>query len=89
VAGFVWLMLLVNLVAALLATWAILFYVFVYTLGLKRRTPQAVVIGGVAGCMPVLTGWAAVSGGSLADPRRGCCSRSCSCGSRPTSGRSR
>jgi heme o synthase len=67
-AGFVWLMLLVNLTAALLATWAILFYVFVYTLGLKRRTPQAVVIGGVAGCMPVLTGWAAVSGGSLADP---------------------
>jgi heme o synthase len=69
VAGFVWLTLFVNLVAALLATWAILFYVFVYTLGLKRRTPQAVVIGGVAGCMPVLTGWAAVSGGSLADPR--------------------
>jgi heme o synthase len=69
VAGFVWLTVLVNLVAALLATWAILFYVFVYTLGLKRRTPQAVVIGGVAGCMPVLTGWAAVSGGSLADPR--------------------
>lgn len=69
VAGFAWLTLFVNLAAALLATWAILFYVFVYTLGLKRRTPQAVVIGGVAGCMPVLTGWAAVSGGSLADPR--------------------
>jgi heme o synthase len=69
VLGFLWLWLLVNLVAALLATWAILFYVFVYTLGLKRRTPQAVVIGGVAGCMPVLTGWAAVSGGSLAAPQ--------------------
>ena len=69
VAGFAWLALLVNLVAALLATSAILFYVFVYTLGLKRRSSQAVVIGGIAGCMPVLTGWAAVTGGSLADPR--------------------
>ena len=69
VAGFAWLAVFVNLVAALLATGAILFYVFVYTLGLKRRTPQAVVIGGIAGCVPVLTGWAAVSGGSLADPR--------------------
>jgi heme o synthase len=68
-AGFVWLAVLVNLVAALLATSAILFYVFVYTLGLKRRTSQAVVIGGAAGCVPVLTGWAAVTGGSLADPR--------------------
>lgn len=69
VAGYAWLAVLVNLAAALLATSAILFYVFVYTLGLKRRTPQAVVIGGVAGCMPVLTGWVAVSGGSLADVR--------------------
>jgi heme o synthase len=69
VVGFAWLWGFVNLVAAFLATFAILFYVFVYTLGLKRRTDQAVVIGGVAGCMPVLTGWAAVSGGSLADVR--------------------
>jgi heme o synthase len=69
VAGFVWLATFVNLVAALLATSAILFYVFVYTLGLKRRTSQAVVIGGAAGCVPVLTGWAAVTGGSLADVR--------------------
>lgn len=69
IAGFVWLWGLVNLTAALLATGAILFYVFVYTLGLKRRTDQGVVIGGIAGCVPVLTGWAAVSGGSLADPR--------------------
>jgi heme o synthase len=69
VSGFAWLAVLVNLVAALLATSAILFYVFVYTLGLKRRTSQAVVIGGAAGCVPVLTGWAAVTGGSLADPR--------------------
>ena len=69
VVGFVWLALLVNVVAALLATSAIFFYVFVYTLGLKRRTSQAVVIGGAAGCVPVLTGWAAVTGGSLADVR--------------------
>lgn len=69
VAGFVWLWVFVNLLAASLATSAILLYVFVYTLGLKRRSPQAVVIGGVAGCMPVLTGWAAVPGASLTDPR--------------------
>ncbi len=69
VAGFVWLAAFVNLVAAALATSAILFYVFVYTLGMKRRTSQAVVIGGAAGCVPVLTGWAAVTGGSLADVR--------------------
>ncbi len=69
IAGFVWLALLVNLIAAALATFAILFYVFVYTLGLKRRSSQGVVIGGIAGCIPVLTGWAAVTGGSLADPR--------------------
>jgi heme o synthase len=68
VVGFAWLWGLVNLAAAALATFAILFYVFVYTLGLKRRTNQAVVIGGVAGCMPVLTGWAAVTG-SIADVR--------------------
>jgi heme o synthase len=69
VVGFVWLWGFVNLVAAALATFAIVFYVFVYTLGLKRRTNQAVVIGGVAGCMPVLTGWAAVADGSIADVR--------------------
>jgi protoheme IX farnesyltransferase len=69
VLGMTWLWLFVNPTAALLSTGAILFYVFVYTLGMKRRTPQAVTIGGIAGCAPVLTGWAAVSGGSLADPR--------------------
>ncbi|MBW3662852.1 MAG: heme o synthase [Actinobacteria bacterium] len=68
VAGFAWLALLVNLPAALLATSAILFYVFVYTLGMKRRTFQAVVIGGAAGCVPVLTGWVAVPGATLAAP---------------------
>ena len=69
VLGFVWLTVFVNVLAASLATFAILFYVFVYTLGLKRRSSQAVVIGGVAGCMPVLTGWVAVPGAELADPR--------------------
>ncbi len=41
---------------------AILFYVFVYTLWLKRRTPQNIIWGGIAGCFPVLIGWAAVTG---------------------------
>jgi protoheme IX farnesyltransferase len=57
-----WLAGTVNLLSALLALAAILFYVVVYTLGLKRRTPQNIVWGGAAGCMPVLIGWAAVTG---------------------------
>lgn len=69
IVGFVWLAVFVNMLAALLATFAIFFYVFVYTLGLKRRSPQAVVIGGIAGCMPVMTGWAAVPDATFADPR--------------------
>ncbi|MEO5922050.1 MAG: heme o synthase [Pseudolysinimonas sp.] len=48
--------------AAALSVVAILFYVVVYTLVLKRRTPQNIVWGGAAGCMPVLIGWAAVTG---------------------------
>lgn len=52
----------VNRLAAVLALAAILFYVVVYTLLLKRRTPQNIVWGGAAGCMPVLIGWAAVTG---------------------------
>jgi protoheme IX farnesyltransferase len=52
----------VNLLSALLSLFAILFYVFVYTLGLKRRTPQNIVWGGAAGAMPALIGWAAVTG---------------------------
>ena len=48
--------------AAVLSLVAILFYVLVYTLVLKRRTPQNIVWGGAAGCMPVLIGWAAVTG---------------------------
>ncbi|WP_457031395.1 heme o synthase [Kitasatospora sp. P5_F3] len=57
----VWLWLLVNPLAAGLALTALLFYVFVYTLGLKRRTAQNIVWGGIAGCMPVFVGWAAVT----------------------------
>ncbi|HEY5355901.1 MAG TPA: heme o synthase [Streptosporangiaceae bacterium] len=53
---------LVNWLSAILADTAILFYVFVYTLGLKRRTPSNIVIGGAAGCFPVLIGWSAVTG---------------------------
>jgi protoheme IX farnesyltransferase len=57
-----WLWIFVNVLAAALSLAAILFYVFVYTLLLKRRTPQNIVWGGAAGAMPVLIGWAAVSG---------------------------
>jgi protoheme IX farnesyltransferase len=56
-----------NLLAALLTLSATLFYVFVYTLWLKPRTVQNIVIGGAAGAVPVLVGWAAVRG-SLAAP---------------------
>ena len=62
VVAFVWLALTVNLLSAVLATAANLYYVLVYTMGLKRRTTQNIVIGGAAGCVPVLVGWAAVTG---------------------------
>jgi heme o synthase len=62
IAGFALLWATVNLVAALLSTAALLFYVFVYTLWLKRSTPQNIVIGGAAGAVPALVGWAAVTG---------------------------
>ena len=61
VASMLWLGLLVNWLAAALSVAAVLFYVLVYTLVLKRRTPQNIVWGGAAGCMPVLIGWAAVT----------------------------
>src|ERR1700729_1238275 len=61
VAAFVELWLAVNLLSALLAISATLFYVFVYTLWLKRRSSQNIVIGGAAGAVPVLVGWAAVT----------------------------
>jgi len=61
-ASLVVLTLVANLLAAALSLAAILFYVFVYTLLLKRRTEQNIVWGGIAGCFPVLIGWAAVTG---------------------------
>ena len=57
-----WLWLTTNQLAAGLALTAIAFYVLVYTLILKRRTSQNIVWGGAAGCMPVVIGWAAVTG---------------------------
>jgi heme o synthase len=57
-----WLAWTVNQTAAALACAAILFYVFVYTIALKRSTPSNIVIGGAAGAAPVLVGWAAVTG---------------------------
>ena len=61
VAAFLELWLCVNLLSAVLAVSATLFYVFVYTLWLKRTTSQNIVIGGAAGAVPVLVGWAAVT----------------------------
>ena len=58
----VWLWVTTNWVAAALSAAAIFFYVVVYTLILKRRTEQNIIWGGIAGCFPVLIGWAAVSG---------------------------
>src|SRR5215471_4745299 len=51
-----------NFVAAALLVVAILFYVFIYTIWLKRRTPQNIVIGGAAGAFPPMIGWAAATG---------------------------
>jgi protoheme IX farnesyltransferase len=62
VLSFLWSFLTTNLLAASMAVGAILFYVLVYTLILKRRTAQNIVWGGAAGCMPVVIGWAAVTG---------------------------
>jgi protoheme IX farnesyltransferase len=61
-ASSVWLGLTANWLAAGLSVAAIAFYVLVYTLLLKRRTAQNIVWGGAAGCMPVVIGWAAVTG---------------------------
>jgi protoheme IX farnesyltransferase len=61
-AAFVELALGVNLLAAALSTAGILYYVFIYTMWLKRTTPQNIVIGGAAGAIPPLVGWAAVTG---------------------------
>jgi protoheme IX farnesyltransferase len=53
---------LVNWLAAALLAFTILFYVFIYTMWLKRSTPQNIVIGGAAGAFPPVVGWAAVTG---------------------------
>lgn len=58
----IWLGLLVNWLASLISLAALLFYVLIYTMVLKRRTPQNIVWGGAAGAAPVLIGWAAVTG---------------------------
>ena len=60
----------VNLVSGGLLAFTILYYVFIYTVWLKRRTPQNIVIGGASGALPPVIGWAAVTGnaGFLADP---------------------
>ena len=61
IAAFLFLWTTVNLLSAVLAVSACLFYVFVYTLWLKRSSSQNIVIGGAAGAVPVLVGWAAVT----------------------------
>ena len=64
----VWLWFLTTPLAALLSVAAIAFYVFVYTLWLKRRSEQNIIWGGIAGCFPVVIGWAAVTGGLSWEP---------------------
>ena len=61
--SFAWLSAAVNVLAAALALSGFLGYTLVYTMWLKRRTPQNIVIGGAAGAVPPLVGWAAVTGG--------------------------
>ncbi|KAA9270320.1 protoheme IX farnesyltransferase [Corynebacterium sp. HMSC063A05] len=62
IASFLWLWLLCNsLLAAVFILITIAFYIFVYTLWLKRRTDQNVIWGGAAGCMPVMVGWAVIT----------------------------
>jgi protoheme IX farnesyltransferase len=57
-----------NWLAAGLLAFTIFFYVVVYTMWLKRRTPQNIVIGGAAGALPPVIGWAAVTGGIASEP---------------------
>jgi protoheme IX farnesyltransferase len=68
IVSFFWLATMVNVLSAALAMSALLFYVLVYTLMLKRTTTQNIVIGGAAGAVPVLVGWAAVTGGLALAP---------------------
>jgi heme o synthase len=60
--------LLVNVIAAALLALSIGFYVVVYTMWLKRSTPQNIVIGGAAGALPPMIGWAAATGGIAIEP---------------------
>ncbi len=60
--------LLVNVIAAVLLAATISFYVLVYTMWLKRTTPQNIVIGGAAGALPPMIGWSAVTGGVAVEP---------------------
>lgn len=68
IASFAWLWWRANLLAGALVVATIAFYVLVYTMVLKRRTWQNVVWGGAAGCMPVMVGWAAVTGSLSWEP---------------------
>ena len=61
IVAFVWLWGFVNLLSAVLAVSATLFYVFVYTMWLKRTSTSNIVIGGAAGAVPVLVGWSSVT----------------------------
>lgn len=63
IASVAWLLLTTNWLAAVLSAGAIFFYVVIYTLLLKRHSEQNIIWGGIAGCFPVLIGWAAVTGG--------------------------
>jgi len=63
-----WLWVFTTPLAAVLSLLAILFYVFVYTLWLKRRSEQNIIWGGIAGCFPVLIGWSAVTGSLAWEP---------------------
>ena len=57
-----------NLIAAIILTITILFYVFVYTIWLKRKTPQNIVIGGASGALPPVIGWAIATNGISLEP---------------------
>lgn len=85
IASVVTMGLLINIASALWLAGTIGFYVVIYTMWLKRRTPQNIVIGGASGALPPVIGWAAVTGSVSIEPIR--CSRSSSCGRRRTSGR--
>ena len=60
--GVVWFEILANSVAAFWSAFSVLFYVFIYSIWLKRTTPQNIVIGGIAGSTPPVIGWAAAEG---------------------------